>query len=135
MSAGLSRRTLLVAALAFAAALGIGYVASSPGSAEPAAKPVGTTAVPLDVPAASAEREALGEVEALPALARPPAPPPPPPEPPDEEPGPPDGPPEGFPDGPPPVEPVTPAPAPEPTPEPAPPPQPPPAPVEFDDSG
>ena len=75
-SAGLSRRTLLVAALVFAGALGVGYVVSSPGSAEPAPEPVGTTAVPLDVPAASGGEASLGKVEGLPALARQPAPPP-----------------------------------------------------------
>jgi outer membrane biosynthesis protein TonB len=129
--AGLSRRTLLVAALVFAGALGVGYVVSSPGSAKPAPEPVGSTAVPLDVPAASGGEASLGKVEALPALARQPAPPPPAPEPVEE--GPPDE----------PVEPgpvddvpfVPPSPPPVPTPQPAPTPPPPPPPVDFDDSG
>ncbi len=120
-----------MAALVFAGALGVGYVVSSPGSAEPAPEPVGTTAVPLDVPAASGGEASLGKVEGLPALARQPAPPPPPPEPVEEEPG---------------DEPVEPDPVDEapfvppdststPAPQPIPPPPPPPDPVDFDDSG
>lgn len=125
MPGGLSRRTLAVAALVFAGALGVGYVVSSPGSAEPAPEPLGATAVPLDVPAAPGADASLGKVEGLPALAREPEPPPP--EPVDEEPA---------------EEPVEPDPVdevpfvpPTPPPTPVPPPPPPQDPVDFDDSG
>jgi hypothetical protein len=119
----------VVAAAVFAGALGVGYVVSSPGSAEPASEPVGSTAVPLDVPAVSDSEASLGKVEALPGLARKP-PPPPPPEPEEEE---------DF-ESDEPVEPepvdefVPPAPV-EPAPPPPPPPPPAPPPVDFDDSG
>ena len=113
----------LLAAL-FALALGAAYAASSPGGEEKPVKPVGSAAVPLDVPAASAERSGLAEAAALPAMARKPPPPPKEPEPEPEE--------ETFPQ-----EQIEPEPViPEPVPAPAPPPPPPaPPPVEFDDEG
>jgi outer membrane biosynthesis protein TonB len=116
----------LLAAL-FALALGAGFAASSPGGEEKPVRPVGSAAVPLDVPAASPERSGLAEAAALPAMARKPEPPPEPepePEAPVE--------PEPVPDEPfePEPEPVAPEPAPAPPP---PPPEPPP--VQFDDEG
>ena len=114
----------LLAAL-FALALGAAFAASSPGGEEKPVKPVGSAAVPLDVPTAPAERPGLAEAAALPAMASKPPPPPEEPEPEPEV--------ETFPEEPIEPEPVIPEPVPAPTPAPAPPPAPPP--VEFDDEG
>lgn len=111
-------------AVLFALALGVGFAASSPGGQEKPVRPVGSAAVPLDVPSASAERSGLAEAAALPAMARKPKPPPKEPEPE----------PDILPEEPIEPEPVIPEPVPAPAaPAPAPPPEPPP--VQFDDEG
>jgi len=138
MSRGLSRRSLLLAVLAFAAAMGGAYVLSSPGSAEPRAVTIGSNPVSLEVAAAAEGQTGLGDAERLPALVRrpqpaapPPAPSPAPaPEPEPEPEAPPAPPPSAAPPSPPPIAPSPPPPAPDPEPPP-----PPPDPVEFDDSG
>jgi outer membrane biosynthesis protein TonB len=115
----------LLAAI-FALAAGVGFAASSPGGQEKPVRPVGSAAVPLDVPSASAEPSGLGEAAALPAMARKPKPPPKEPEPEPE--------PDIVPQEPIEPEPVVPEPVPAPAPPPPPPPPSPP-PVEFDDEG
>ena len=130
MSGGLSRSTLLLAALAFAAALGGGYVLSAPGRAEEPAPAIGSNPVALEVAAAAKGEAGLADAARIPALARRPTPaapsPPPPAAPaPAPEPEPEDEP--RAPSEPPPAPPA-------PTPDPEPPP-PPPDPIEFDDSG
>jgi hypothetical protein len=135
------RRPLFAGLIAvlFALALGVGFAASSSGDDEKPVKPVGSTAVPLDVPAAGGEGSGLAEVARLPAMAQKPEPPPPPEPEPD---------PEEFetetetetetvPEEPPAPEPVVPPPPPEPAPPPPPPPPEPepPPPIDFDDEG
>jgi hypothetical protein len=69
--AGLTRSALVAGTAAFAAALGGTYVATA-GGGEPAANdPIGSRAVPLDLPvyAAVPTKAELGPAEPVPALA------------------------------------------------------------------
>jgi outer membrane biosynthesis protein TonB len=115
-------------ALLFVVALGVGLAVGSSRGEEQPVEPVGSAAVPLDVPAAGDAPSGLGKAAPLPALARRPKPPP------KEPPVTPE--PEPVPENPVIPEPVAPEPpAPAPAPAPAPPPTPEPPPVEFDDEG